>query len=710
MTTSDPTNKAPLLSGIPAWIPLLAFILITFLIGVAGYATFEQYKKSITEREIQNLGAIADLKVAQIVDWRKAHKRRAEFFLHGAMLPDEVDQWFREGAPANERRQKILKVFDSLQREQGYKTVTLLDREGAARLSTNGAYAASAAEEKLAMEAMRGQHVLFTDLHRGSHEGDGIHIDCVAPLMSVDKKKGAHIVGALLLEIDPDLFLYPLIRSWPTPSPSAETLLVRRDGDEVLFLNEVRHKKGAALSLRIPLASTQTPAALAVFGQAKVMEGVDYRGVPVIAALRGVPGTPWFMVAKIDKAEFFASIDALQRWATGLAFAFIACGGVLVFLWFNSHQARHDAAIEREMLIRRLQKSEALLKKSQQMARIGSWELDLRNGALFWSDEIFRIFEIDPALFNASYEAFLNTVHPDDRTMVDKAYTDSLKNRTPYIIAHRLIFPDQRVKFVQEWCETQYDREGRPVRSIGTAQDITEYKEAEKKLETSYQELEKITTHLEAVREDEQKRIARELHDEMGGVLAALDINVSLLATQPPVEKADIRAKLDNLAKLVAAGIHAMRRAVSELRPDLLDEAGIKFAVEKYVREFQASTGIECDLRLPEEELTLDGNRSTAIFRIIQESLTNVAKHAKASRVSIVLSAWDDSLVLTVKDNGEGFSPNARKAKTFGLLGIRERAAMVGGKARITGVAGKGTTVRVSIPQRESDPAADSPI
>lgn len=294
--------------------------------------------------------------------------------------------------------------------------------------------------------------------------------------------------------------------------------------------------------------------------------------------------------------------------------------------------------------------------------------------------------------------------------MVDKAYTDSLKNRTPYIIAHRLIFPDQRVKFVQEWCETQYDREGRPVRSIGTAQDITEYKEAEKKLETSYQELEKITTHLEAVREDEQKRIARELHDEMGGVLAALDINVSLLATQPPAEKADIRAKLDNLANLVAAGIHAMRRAVSELRPDLLDEAGIKFAVEKYVREFQASTGIECDLRLPEEELTLDGNRSTAIFRIIQESLTNVAKHAKASRVSIVLSVWDDSLVLTVKDNGEGFSPNARKAKTFGLLGIRERAAMVGGKARITGVAGKGTTVRVSIPQRESDPAADSPI
>jgi signal transduction histidine kinase len=366
---------------------------------------------------------------------------------------------------------------------------------------------------------------------------------------------------------------------------------------------------------------------------------------------------------------------------------------------------------ERKRAESALRKSEALLKASQQMAHIGSWEMDLRSDILSWSDEMFRIFEVDPARFDASYEAFLDAVHPDDRAMVDKAYTDSLKNRTPYNIVHRLLFPDQRVKFVQEWCETQHDLEGRPIRSFGTTQDITERKLTEKRLGESYQELEKLTTHLEAVREDEQKRIARELHDEMGGVLAALNIKVSLMATHPPTEMADLMTEVGSLENLVAAGIHALRKTVTELRPSLLDEAGLKLAIQSYVQEFGRNTEIKCDLRLPEEELTLDGNQSTAIFRIIQESLTNVAKHAKANRVSIVLSEWDASLILTVKDNGTGFDLNARKAKSFGLLGIRERAAMVGGNAQITSAVGKGTTVRVNLPltadRRENNPARE---
>jgi PAS domain S-box-containing protein len=236
------------------------------------------------------------------------------------------------------------------------------------------------------------------------------------------------------------------------------------------------------------------------------------------------------------------------------------------------------------------------------------------------------------------------------------------------------------------------------VNVLGIAVDITERKLAEERLGEAYKELEKLTTHLEAVREDEQKRIARELHDEMGGVLAALNVKVSLLAAQIPAEMTDIQAKVAGLEKLVDAGIQAMHRTVAELRPSLLDEVGLTFAIERYVQEFERNTEIECDLRLPEEDLALDGNQSTAIFRIIQESLTNVAKHAKASRASIVLSEWDTVVVLTIRDNGTGFDLNPQKAKSFGLLGIRERAAMVGGKAQITGVAGKGTTVRVSLP------------
>jgi len=232
-----------------------------------------------------------------------------------------------------------------------------------------------------------------------------------------------------------------------------------------------------------------------------------------------------------------------------------------------------------------------------------------------------------------------------------------------------------------------------------SARDITERKLAEERLNESYKELENLATRLEVVREVEQKRIARELHDEMGSVLAALNIKVSLLVAQVPPEMTDIKAELDILKQLVAAGIQSMRKTVSELRPTLLDEMGLRSAIERNVQEFEKNTGIECELRLPEEELALDENQSTTIFRIFQEALTNVAKHAQASKVSIVLSEWEKSLVLTIRDDGIGFDPNTRKPKSYGLLGIRERAVLASGKAQIISAAGKGTTVRLSLPR-----------
>lgn len=209
----------------------------------------------------------------------------------------------------------------------------------------------------------------------------------------------------------------------------------------------------------------------------------------------------------------------------------------------------------------------------------------------------------------------------------------------------------------------------------------------------------KFEARLENIRENEQNRIARELHDEMGAVLTALNIHVSLLAKDIPAELPQLLADVNELAKLVDDGIKAMFRTVAALRPSLLAEVGLNIAIEKYVREFWQDTGIDCDLRLPEAEPAIDGAQAAAIFRIVQESLTNVAKHARANKVSITLSEWDGTLMLTVKDNGKGFDPAIRKAKSTGLTGIRERAAMVGAKAEITSQTGRGTTVRVTLVQ-----------
>jgi len=132
--------------------------------------------------------------------------------------------------------------------------------------------------------------------------------------------------------------------------------------------------------------------------------------------------------------------------------------------------------------VTRQKNMEHQLNEAQRIAHIGSWELDLISNVLVWSDEIYRIFEVDPKKFGTSYEAFLNEVHPDDREMVNNAYATSVKNKTPYVIGHRLLFPDGRIKYVQEQCETIYSHNGTPLRSIGTVQDITEYKRFEYEL------------------------------------------------------------------------------------------------------------------------------------------------------------------------------------------------------------------------------------
>ncbi|MDD5330224.1 MAG: PAS domain S-box protein [Sulfuricella sp.] len=686
----EPQNKASFSPYLVPWLPLLAFVLLAALIGAASRFVFEYNKRYIVEGEIQNLGAIADLKVAQITAWGEANRRRAELFLQGSMLPGEFELWLREGMQPNRKKQQILHFLAGVQKVHGYKAVSLLDAQGAVRLSTNDGARHDADEIGLAQAAMRDRKVLFLDFHRNGTDRDNpIELGFAAPLVVADRQ-GGHVVGAVLLLVDPASFLYPMIGFWPTQSRSAETMLVRRDGDQVLFLNELRHRGGAPLSFHLPVATPSLVVGMWLRGQHDPMEGVDYRGVPVVSAVRQVPETPWVMVAKIDKGELLAPILMLQRWVTSLALLFSAGGGVLIIVWHRAAQARaerlkaeRDAAVEREALIRHF----------DYLSRFA-------NDIVLLTDAHGRIVEAnDRAAAAYGYSAeelrvmsILGLLRPGANLLLDEIKkTGGMRFESVHVRKDKSEFPvEVSVRAIAIEGKTYYQ---------GIIRDITERRRAADELNESNRELQRLAAHLEVVREEEQKRIARELHDGMGGALAALNMKVSLLAAHPPAKRAALHAELDALARLIAGGVQVMRQIVTELRPCLFDEAGLKSAIECYVREFQGNTGIECDLRLPEEELKLDEKLSTTLFRIMQESLTNVAKHAEASQIGIVLSTWDESLMLTIKDNGKGFDPRVRKAKSFGLIGIRERAAMLGGKAEITSAPGKGTTVRVRLPR-----------
>ena len=468
---------------ITPYIPLLGFIVIAVVFAVTSFQAFIQVEGLIVKDKIQDLDSIADLKMRQISDWKQKQIRRGESFTNASFLPDQFDQWLRQGMP-REGKEKILRFLASMQYMQGYKDITLFDKDGRARLSTMRGDQQDADDVAMARAAIGNRQVSMSDIHMGGAHSDEIRIDLAAPLISLDGN-GEQVMGAVVFQIDPHEFLYPLMRAWPFPSPSAETLLVRREGDDVLPLSELRHKKGTALSLRQPLTKTSLPGVMAILGKTSSDVGVDYRGVQVVSAMRKVPGTHWFIVSKIDKEEFLAPVARLKQWSMTLGLALALIGGMLVFFWLKAYQVRykylkdqHDAAVEHEAERKSaedaLRKSEALLKASQQMAHIGSWELDLVENVLSWSDENYRIFEVDRARFGAAYEAFLAKVHPDDLAMVNQAYTDSVKNKTPYRIVHRLLLPPQRVKYVEEWCETYYDEDGQPLRSVGTTQDVTE--------------------------------------------------------------------------------------------------------------------------------------------------------------------------------------------------------------------------------------------
>jgi PAS domain S-box-containing protein len=229
------------------------------------------------------------------------------------------------------------------------------------------------------------------------------------------------------------------------------------------------------------------------------------------------------------------------------------------------------------------------------------------------------------------------------------------------------------------------------------ASDLSEIKRAEQELRASSEQLRNLAAHLLSVREEERARISREVHDELGQSLTAVKMDLAWLAGRLPQRNGPIVKRIRATRQLADSIIQSIRRISTELRPAVLD-LGLAAAVEWQVQEFQARSGIQCTVRLLARE-EVASNASTAMFRIFQETLTNVARHAKATRAEVVLQKQRDRLVLLIRDNGRGFDQaDPSLSKSLGLLGMRERAAILGGKVNISSAPGKGTTVSAWIP------------
>ncbi|TDA48380.1 sensor histidine kinase [Burkholderia pyrrocinia] len=229
--------------------------------------------------------------------------------------------------------------------------------------------------------------------------------------------------------------------------------------------------------------------------------------------------------------------------------------------------------------------------------------------------------------------------------------------------------------------------------------EVEERVRAERALQASREELREIAAISATAREAEQRRIARELHDELAQTLAALKNDLEWLIDRVPQDDAPLARKIAAMHTMARGAVAATRRIASDLRPLMLDDLGVAAAMQWLVEDFRHRHGIACALHVEPPELQLDEPYATAVFRIAQEALANIARHAAASHADVDLVHRDDAIALTIRDDGAGFDPGApRKSSSFGLVGLRERAYLVGGTLQITTTLGEGTTVEVEIP------------
>jgi PAS domain S-box-containing protein len=286
---------------------------------------------------------------------------------------------------------------------------------------------------------------------------------------------------------------------------------------------------------------------------------------------------------------------------------------------------------------------------------------------------------------------------PDAAEIVMSCLREADVNGTSFGKVIRMILPQG-----ESWFELSVAKQSPPGSSdkhfLVLSRDITSRKQTEQALLESREQLSGLIAHREEVREEERKYIAREVHDELGQILSGLQLNISLLDYKFGVDSPQLHNYVQETMSLMDKAIGAVRHIAAALRPVELD-MGIVAALKWQAERFGSHSGIQCEVRIPDEEIQLEESQAIALFRIVQESLTNILRHAKADRVVISLVHDGDDYVLKVRDNGKGFDSSKKKANSFGLVGIRERALMLDGEVSINSRPGSGTEIMVRIPR-----------
>ena len=379
----------------------------------------------------------------------------------------------------------------------------------------------------------------------------------------------------------------------------------------------------------------------------------------------------------------------------------IAIGGV----WYM-HTVARDVT-ERKRTERELQRRERQLAEAQALARLGSWEWDICEDEVRWSDEMYLIHGLAPQERGLNLEHVLTFIVPEDRAVIREDIAHILQQAQArfHLLGERDIsIPPVQYRITRREGETRtlygggrllLDEAGRPARMVGTVLDVTEQTQAAQALRESRRKLRLLSHRLLRLQEDERTRIARELHDQIGQALTAVKLHLEALRGTLP---AHLKPLTEGL-RLMDRALEQVRTLSFDLRPSMLDDLGLAVALKSYARRQAAAAGLRLHLKTPSLLAEIPPQVQTTCFRIAQEAITNVIRHARAHHLHVALTQRNGALELVVQDDGVGFaSTSLMQGSELGFLGMQERAEAVQGALDVVSQPGRGTTVRVSLP------------
>ncbi|MCU7496546.1 MAG: PAS domain-containing protein [Ignavibacteria bacterium] len=359
----------------------------------------------------------------------------------------------------------------------------------------------------------------------------------------------------------------------------------------------------------------------------------------------------------------------------------------------------HSDITERKQIEEKLMNDQRRMNLILDTVPVAFYDIDLSDGLdVKWiSKSIKRLTGYSQETFMKERGFWKSRIHKDD---LDKLIDVSTFPGDLYHLEHRMKCADNKYKWFMYRAFIIRDASRKPLKVIGLMHDISRSKSYEEKLKTSEKQARELSRHLENVHEEERKNLAREVHDELGQALTVLKLMANSIKKDLLQGKIINPSDLDEMTGLISSTIKSVQRITTELRPDILDTVGLIAAIEWQAESFTRFSEIDCWLDLSEHKCSaFQSCIATIIFRTVQEALTNVSRHAGATRVNISLRKKGNWVILLIEDNGIGISPKRLKDMTsFGLKGMQERAIFAGGKLAIKGRKGKGTTVTLKIP------------